>query len=169
LTTAAKEVARASAESQPFPLPTSGNKNESAVAEDGDMAIDAESPTDERKSSGLMGGVKMSGKSVNQLQRAYKWVKTFEEKILQIVEPENVDLQKLGGIDVSKGVEEDLQKVSRPACSLRNRTDISNLVRKAGRRQQIPLQSTHPTLLIRHRQHSRARQASHHTHHRQPA
>ena len=112
LTTAAKEVSRASAEGQPFPLSTSGNKNESAIAEDGDMAIDPESPTDERKvSSSLVGGVKMSGKSVNQLQRAYKWVKTFEEKILQIIEPENVDIQKLGGIDVSKGVEEDLQKV----------------------------------------------------------
>jgi hypothetical protein len=112
LTTAAKEVSRASAEGQPFPLSTSGNKNESAIAEDGDMAMDPESPTDERKaSSGLVGGVKMSGKSVNQLQRAYKWVKTFEEKILQIIEPENVDIQKLGGVEVSKGVEEDMQKV----------------------------------------------------------
>jgi hypothetical protein len=113
LTTAAKEVSRASADGQPFPLSTSGNKNESAIAEDGDMTIDPESPTDERKAStGLVGGVKMSGKSVNQLQRAYKWVKTFEEKILQIIEPENVDIQKLGGVEVSKGVEEDLQKVN---------------------------------------------------------
>ena len=113
LTTAAKEVAQASADGQAFPLSTSGNRNESAIAEDGEMAIDPESPTDERKhSSALVGGVKMSGKSVNQLQRAYKWVKTFEEKILQLIEPENVDIQKLGGVEVGKGVEEDMQKVS---------------------------------------------------------
>ena len=168
LTTAAKEVARASAEGQPFPLPTSGSKNESAVAEEGDMAIDPESPTDERKSSGLMGGVRMSGKSVNQLQRAYKWVKTFEEKILQIVEPENVDLQKLGGVDASKGVEEDLQKVSLPTYSLMNRTNIFDPVRKTRRRQQIPLQSPHATRLLSNRQHPRARQTPHHPHHRQP-
>lgn len=116
LTTAAKEVARASAEGQPFPLSTYGNKNESAIAEDGEMAIDPESPSDERKAStGLVGGVKMSGKTVNQLQRAYKWVKTFEEKILQIVEPENADIQKLGGVELSKGLEDDLQKVCHPS------------------------------------------------------
>ena len=44
------------------------------------------------------------------MQRAFNWVKTFEEKLLQILEPENVDITKLGGKPVDEAVQEELAK-----------------------------------------------------------
>lgn len=119
LTSAAKEVARASASGEAFPLRRSGvSKNDSrdgaadAAADDIEMAFDMlESPTEEKKPSML----KPSARNAQQLQRAYNWVKTFEEKILQLLEPENVNIRKLGGIPIEEGMEEELVKV----CSCR--------------------------------------------------
>ncbi|GAB7342709.1 hypothetical protein MBLNU457_g0860t1 [Dothideomycetes sp. NU457] len=91
LTTAAKEVARASANGDDFPA-----KKDSAD-EDGEV-----SPVEQRKTP------KMSAR--NQLQKAYNWVKTYEEKLLQVLEPENVDLKKLGGRPLEEGLEEELSK-----------------------------------------------------------
>jgi uncharacterized C2H2 Zn-finger protein len=37
-------------------------------------------------------------------------VKTYEEKLLQILEPENIDIKKLGGVPLEGGIEEELKK-----------------------------------------------------------
>ena len=125
LTSAAKEVARASAMSEPFPLKKGTGKSESnmgadAAIEDGEMPLDLESPVEEKKMSML----KPSARNAQQLQRAYNWVKTFEEKILQLLEPENVNIRKLGGVPVEEGLDEELNKVCIPShcpllCSIR--------------------------------------------------
>ncbi|GAB7357054.1 hypothetical protein MBLNU459_g7874t1 [Dothideomycetes sp. NU459] len=94
LTSAAKETARATATGEAFPL-----KRHESNAGEGDADG---SPAEERKAPRAYGK--------NQLQKAYNWVKTFEEKLLQILEPENVDLKKLGGKPVEEGLEEDLNK-----------------------------------------------------------
>lgn len=104
LTSAAKETARASASGEPFPLRRKGSDNK---ADDGDEVMEPESPVEEKKS--LM---KPNTKTTQQLQRAYNWVKTFEEKVLQILEPDNVNLRKLGGTPLEEGVEKELSKVS---------------------------------------------------------
>lgn len=95
LTTAAKTVAKASAAGQAFPL----KKQESATEEES-----AGSPSQEKKT------FKTSGKNQQQLQRAFNWVKTYEDKLLQILEPENVDLKKLGGKPVEEAMEDELIK-----------------------------------------------------------
>lgn len=115
LTSYAKEVAQASAKGDAFPLRKNTNAGKSevvkvegdaAAVEDAEMALDMGSPVEEKKP-----GMKPAARNVQQLQRAYNWVKTFEEKILQILEPENVNLRKLGGTPKEEGVEEDLAKV----------------------------------------------------------
>lgn len=90
LTSAAKEVARASAAGEVFPT---------KKAEEGE---DGGSPAEERKSG------RQTGK--NQLQKAFNWVKTFEEKIYQILEPQNADLKKLGGQPLEEALDEELAK-----------------------------------------------------------
>ena len=111
LTTSAKETARASASGEAFPLRKNGKDSKN---EDGSKAVDGgedgemepESPTEERKAP------RPSVRNTQQLQRAFNWVKTFEEKVLQILEPENVNVRKIGGVPVEEGVEEELSKVS---------------------------------------------------------
>ncbi|KAJ6186620.1 hypothetical protein N7519_007921 [Penicillium mononematosum] len=95
LSSQAKEVARASALGQPFPA----KKKE--PSEEGE---DPSSPVQEKR------GQRHGSKSEQQLQRAFNWVKTFEDKLLQILEPENVDLSKLGGKPVEQALEDELQK-----------------------------------------------------------
>lgn len=95
LTTAAKATARASASGEPFPL----RKQEQSM--DGEEG----SPAEERKPQ-----YKVGSKSQQQLQRAYNWVKTYEDKLLQILEPESVDLKKIGGKPTEEAVEEELAK-----------------------------------------------------------
>ncbi|KAL2866479.1 putative arsenite resistance protein Ars2 [Aspergillus lucknowensis] len=95
LTTQAKAVARASALGQPFPV----RKKE--PSEDGEEQA---SPPAEKRSQRFM------SKSEQQLQRAFNWVKTFEDKLLQLLEPENVDIVKLGGKPVDEALEEELVK-----------------------------------------------------------
>ncbi|KAF2204195.1 hypothetical protein GQ43DRAFT_438181 [Delitschia confertaspora ATCC 74209] len=96
LTSAAKNTARATAAGQPFPYK---KENSSGDVEMGD------SPVQERK-----GGPKLTSKTQQQLQRAYNWVKTYEDKLLQILEPENVDIKKLGGKPVKEALEDEFAK-----------------------------------------------------------
>lgn len=93
LSSSAKAVARASALGEPFP---SKKRKEVDEAEEG------EAP-EERK-------FRTSSKTEQQLQRAYNWVKTFEDKIMQILEPENADIRKLGGKPIEDAVQDELSK-----------------------------------------------------------
>ncbi|KAF2730166.1 hypothetical protein EJ04DRAFT_49742 [Polyplosphaeria fusca] len=95
LTTAAKSTARATADGEGFPF----KKSDSS----GDMENE-ESPVEEKK------GPKLSSKTQQQLQRAYNWVKTYEDKLLQILEPDMVDLKKLGGKPMDEAIEDELAK-----------------------------------------------------------
>ncbi|KAF2226602.1 hypothetical protein BDZ85DRAFT_230087 [Elsinoe ampelina] len=94
LTTTAKEVAKASAAGDEFP----NEKNESTENGDGSA-----SPNAGRKPQRMFGGK-------NQLQKAFNWVKTFEEKINQVLEPENADLRKMGGAPIEEALEQELNK-----------------------------------------------------------
>lgn len=96
LTTAAKATARATASGEAFPY----RKQESS----GDGENGEGSPVQERKPP------KLSGKNQQQLQRAFNWVKTYEEKLLQLLEPENVDLRKLGGKPLDEAMEDELAR-----------------------------------------------------------
>nr|POF12955.1 zinc finger protein [Quercus suber] len=105
LTSGAKETARASAMGEAFPLKKKSDDTMKSEGDDRD-AIDPESPGEEKKPAGM----RPTQRNAQQLQRAFNWVKTFEEKVLQILEPENVNLRKLGGIPVEEGLEEELSK-----------------------------------------------------------
>ena len=96
LSSSAKAAAKASALGEPFPF-----KRKDLGSEEGG---DSSSPTVEKF------GSKGNFKNDQQLLRAFNWVKTFEEKILQILEPENVDVKKLGGKPVEEGLDEELKK-----------------------------------------------------------
>ena len=95
LGTSAKAAAKASATGEPFPF-----KRKEA----GEDAADGGSPTVEKFTN------KGNSKNEQQLLRAFNWVKTFEEKILQILEPDGVDLKKLGGTPMEEGLNEELRK-----------------------------------------------------------
>lgn len=96
LTTAAKATARATASGDPFPY----RKQESS----GDGENGESSPVQERKP------LKLSGKNQQQLQRAFNWVKTYEEKLFQLLEPENVDIRKLGGKPLEEAIEDEMAR-----------------------------------------------------------
>lgn len=101
LTSAAKETARASAQGEPFPLKRKPDGNREGDDGDADMG----SPVEEKRFA------RPGGRTSQQLQRAYNWVKTYEDKILQILEPENVNITKIGGVPLEEGVSEELSKV----------------------------------------------------------
>ena len=92
LNTAAKAAAQASASGQPFP-------QKKVVKEE---AENGASPDQRFQRTG--------SKTDQQLQRAFNWVRTFEEKILQILEPDKVDVRKLGGMPVGEALEEELAR-----------------------------------------------------------
>jgi hypothetical protein len=94
LSSQAKQVAKASASGQPFPV------KRKEPSEEGE---EVGSPVEEKRPPRL-------SKSEQQLQRAFNWVKTFEDKILQIVEPESADIRKLGGEPVEEALEEEMSK-----------------------------------------------------------
>ena len=94
LGTSAKAAAKASALGEPFPL-----KRKESVDE-GDVSGSPVVEKFQRKDF----------KTDQQLLRAFNWVKTFEEKILQILEPDSVDLKKLGGKPLEEGLDEELKK-----------------------------------------------------------
>ncbi|KAG9231175.1 putative zinc finger protein [Amylocarpus encephaloides] len=98
LTTSGKAAARASALGQAFP----GKKR----TESEDTEMGALSPDGDRRfpRSGA------ASKSEQQLSRAFNWVKTFEDKIKQLLEPESVDIRKLGGKPTEDALQEDLVK-----------------------------------------------------------
>lgn len=91
----AKDVARASANGDPFP-----EKKRTEAAEEGE--IDA--PEGDKKFRGN------ASKGEVQLLRAFNWVKTFEDKIKQILEPQAVDVRKLGGKPVDEAIEDETMK-----------------------------------------------------------
>ncbi|OLN88482.1 Zinc finger protein [Colletotrichum chlorophyti] len=93
LGSAAKAVARASANGEPFPGKKRGDTEEEGEATE----------TDKKFRSA-------TGKAEQQLLRAFNWVKTFEDKIMQILEPDTVDLRKLGGRPVEDAVNDELLK-----------------------------------------------------------
>jgi uncharacterized C2H2 Zn-finger protein len=95
LSSSGKAVARASAFGEPFP---SKKRKEAEELEEGETPQEGE-----RK-------FRPSSKTEQQLQRAYNWVKTFEDKIMQILEPENVDVRKLGGKPIDDAMDEELAK-----------------------------------------------------------
>ncbi|KAM0512583.1 hypothetical protein ACHAPE_008760 [Trichoderma viride] len=95
LTSSARAVARASANGDPFP-----DKKRS----EGDNDADGESVEGDKKFRN------MSSKTEQQLLRAYNWVKTFEDKLTQILEPSAVDIRKLGGRPVDEAIDEELAK-----------------------------------------------------------
>lgn len=95
LTSSARAVARASANGDPFP-----DKKRS----EGDNDADGESVEGDKKFRNL------SSKTEQQLLRAYNWVKTFEDKLTQILEPNAVDIRKLGGRPVDEAIDEELAK-----------------------------------------------------------
>lgn len=99
LTSAAKAAARASANGEPFPA----KKQEDKQNDDG-FEDSSQSPVQEKKFQGP------KGKSQQQLQRAFNWVKTYEDKIMQILEPEGADVRKLGGKPFEEALEDELQK-----------------------------------------------------------
>ncbi|KAI1344980.1 hypothetical protein F5Y15DRAFT_13337 [Xylariaceae sp. FL0016] len=95
LSSAAKNVARASANGEPFP-----SKRRAEVKEEEE---EGEAPEPERK-------FPKASKSEQQLERAYKWVKTFEDKIMQILEPESADVRKVGGKPTEEALNDELAK-----------------------------------------------------------
>ncbi|QSS52845.1 arsenite resistance protein Ars2 [Histoplasma capsulatum var. duboisii H88] len=97
LSTQAKAAAKASALGLPFPT-----KKKETTEEDQSGA----SPVDEKEQK----QPHFSSKAEQQTHRAFNWVRTFEDKLLQLLEPENVDLRKLGGKPVDEAVEEELSK-----------------------------------------------------------
>ncbi|KAH8884505.1 hypothetical protein GQ53DRAFT_829746 [Thozetella sp. PMI_491] len=94
LSSSVKAVARASANGDPFP----SKKRKEDELEEGEAPDGGD-----RK-------FRTSSKTEQQLQRAYNWVKTFEDKIMQILEPESVDVRKLGGKPIEDAVNDELLK-----------------------------------------------------------
>lgn len=94
LSSSARAVARASATGEPFP----GRKK----AEADEMDVEGQEADKKFRNT--------SSKTEQQLSRAYNWVKTFEDKIMQILEPQTADLRKLGGRAVDEAVDEELSK-----------------------------------------------------------
>lgn len=96
LSSTARAVARASANGEPFPGKKRGEMSEEAEA--------GEAGETDKKFRNT------SNKTEQQLLRAYNWVKTFEDKLMQILEPQTVDIRKLGGRDVEDAVNDELAK-----------------------------------------------------------
>ncbi|KAI9740382.1 MAG: hypothetical protein M1834_004962 [Cirrosporium novae-zelandiae] len=101
LSTSAKAAARASALGQPFPFKKKDISGDDAT-ETG--SVTASSPVEDKKFN------RGNSKNEQQLLRAFNWVKTYEDKLLQILEPENVDLKKIGGKPIDEAMEDELGK-----------------------------------------------------------
>jgi uncharacterized C2H2 Zn-finger protein len=101
LSTSGKAAAKASALGEPFP-----GKNKTKTEFDEDSENGPRSPGEERKFQRS----NTASKADQQLQRAFNWVKTFEEKLMQIIEPDTVDVRKLGGKPTEEALKEELVK-----------------------------------------------------------
>ncbi|CAI6095485.1 hypothetical protein V2G26_014658 [Clonostachys chloroleuca] len=97
LSSAARAVARASASGEPFPEKKKGDSMEEG--EDGEVA-----DIENKKFRGS------TNKGEQQLLRAFNWVKTFEDKLMQILDPQAVDIRKLGGRPIEEAIDEELLK-----------------------------------------------------------
>lgn len=97
LTTAAKAAAKASAYGEEFPL----KKNVGAEEQENEDG----SPVTEKQPR-----FQRNNKSHQQLQRAFNWVRIYEDKLFQILEPESVDLKKIGGRPLDEALDEELRK-----------------------------------------------------------
>lgn len=95
LSTSSKAVARATVNGEPFP-----GKKRSEAPEEGEAEVN----------EGDKKFRTASAKAEQQLLRAYNWVKTFEDKIMQILDPESVDLRKLGGRPIEQALDDELAK-----------------------------------------------------------
>ncbi|PHH49782.1 Serrate RNA effector molecule -like protein [Ceratocystis fimbriata CBS 114723] len=95
LTQASREVAIATVTGEPFPVKKKAEPMEEGEAE--------QSESDKKFRSA-------SSKTEQQLLRAYNWVKTFEDKIMQILEPDSVDMKKLGGRPLEEAMDEEMAK-----------------------------------------------------------
>ncbi|CAK7232449.1 hypothetical protein SBRCBS47491_008274 [Sporothrix bragantina] len=102
LSPAALEVARASAHGEPFPAKRRDNQSATAEAEEGEL------PDADKGAGGDRKGRNALPKSEQQLLRAFNWVKTFEEKIQQVLDPSSADLRKFGGKPVEDAMEDEL-------------------------------------------------------------
>ena len=91
LNAAAKAAATASATGQPFP------QQKNASRGDGENGA---SPEQKFQRPG--------SRNDQQLQRAFNWVRTFEEKIQQSLEPDRVDLRKLGGMPGDEALQDEM-------------------------------------------------------------
>ncbi|KKA28662.1 hypothetical protein TD95_004554 [Thielaviopsis punctulata] len=91
----AKEVAIATVTGDPFPVKKKAEPMEEGEAEPSDGDKKFRSATN---------------KAEQQLLRAYNWVKTFEDKIMQILEPDSVDLKKLGGRPLEEAMDDEMRK-----------------------------------------------------------
>lgn len=100
LTNQAKIAAKASAYSEPFPL----KKSDTA---DQDVDIKEEGSPDQRRYNNRYN---KKDRTFHQLQRAFNWVKTYESKLYQILEPAAVDIKELGGELVEEALEKNLKK-----------------------------------------------------------
>ena len=98
LSSTAKAAAKASAAGEPFP-----GKKRAGEVENGEVD-EPESPVQRRRPN------KFANKSDQQLLRAFNWVRTFEDKVLQLLDPEYIDLKKLGGKPVEEALDEELAK-----------------------------------------------------------
>ncbi|CAK7270661.1 hypothetical protein SEPCBS119000_004203 [Sporothrix epigloea] len=107
LSSAALEVAHATVYDSPFPANRRDNQSVPLEAEDGELPdpdMDRAAGTDRKARNALP-------KSEQQLMRAFSWVRTFEEKIQQTLDPSTVDLRKFGGKPFEEAMEEELVKV----------------------------------------------------------
>jgi uncharacterized C2H2 Zn-finger protein len=98
LSTSGKAAARASAFGDPFP-----GKKRTESSDDMELMGSPEGDRKFQRNSG-------ASKAEQQLQRAFNWVKTFEEKLMQILEPETVDVHKLGGKPTEEALQEEMTK-----------------------------------------------------------
>jgi len=97
LTTAGKAAARASASGEPFPGKKRSENND-----------ELDSPVDQNDRKAQRNNI--ASKAEQQLQRAFNWVKTFEEKLMQILGPDSADVRKLGGKPVDEALKEEMIK-----------------------------------------------------------
>lgn len=116
LTPTSLEVARASAHGEPYPFSLKRrDASSSGDAEEGEL------PDEGGRGGGAVGGGGDKGlggknnrsglsKSEQQMLRAFNWVKTFEEKIGQVLDPASTDLRKLGGKPLDEALDAELAK-----------------------------------------------------------
>lgn len=96
LTSLARKCAMATVTGEGFPLKKQ-KAQEDEDNEDGAINADKNTRFDRKNNTHL------------QLQKAFSWVTRYEDMLRQIVEPESVDLKKLGARTVDEALDEDLK------------------------------------------------------------